>query len=234
MEIFLITVLAIFVIGVVGSIALSLKKPTGRTGVKKSVLLVLMLSAVLCISGCGNEEIFNEDEDVRIDITDPEEDETDEEGSLYYKYALEHDDKFWEINKDWMDEKKYYYLGDVDHDGEEEMIVKVGCGVGVYKVIDGIVAEIFYDCLPQSSGRDAYWLARYNGEDYICYTSAGSSECNTLNIVKEPRILEKVSDSVIIDFDEYMIYGEYVTKEEYDEYVNSIEYPTGMTIDGLR
>lgn len=156
--------------------------------------------------------------------------------SAYYDYAVAHDSEFWRINQDWRDDKEYYYLVDVDHDGQKEMVVKLGCGVGIYKEINGIVEEIYYDRLTGSSGSLHYWVAKYNGNDYIIYTSASSDEYKTLYTLKNGELV-KFKTSILINYTnrtDYTIDRKLVSEEEYNNYINSIEFINGMTIDGLK
>jgi len=45
--------------------------------------------------------------------------------------------------------------------------------------------------------------------------------------------LSKVKSSMIVNVD-YTIDDKTVSEAEYNDYINSIEYPTGMSIDGLK
>lgn len=160
-------------------------------------------------------------------------DEPTENTSAYYDYAVAHDEEFWSINQNWMDDRDYYCLADVDHDGQQEMIVRIGCGVAVYKNNNGNVEQVFYDSLPDSSGSVQYWVARYDNKDYIIYTSASSSEYTTLNVLKNGK-LEKFRESLNIMFTEFLINNKNVIQAEYDSYVNSIEYMSGIPTSGLK
>ncbi len=155
--------------------------------------------------------------------------------SLYYDYAIEHDGEFWEINQNWRDDKNYYYLADVDHDNQKEMVVKIGCGVEVYKEVNGKVEQIFRDRLMESSGSVHYWVAQFNGRDYIVYTSASSSEYMTLNVVKDGALSE-FRKSIIIgtDSEKYEIDGKSVFKSQYQKYKESVKFTDGITLDGLK
>ena len=154
------------------------------------------------------------------------------ESSIYYDYAVAHDGEFWNVNQHWMDEREYYYLADVDHDGMDEMVVKLGAGIGVFKVIDGLVQPIFCDYLPDSSGRDQFWLAKFQGKYFICYATASSDEYNVLNTI-ENRETKMYSYSSVFNGD-YSIKSNSVSQTEYESYKNSIEYPVGMSIEGLK
>ena len=45
--------------------------------------------------------------------------------SAYYDYAVAHYSEFWRINQDWRDDKEYYYLVDVDHDGQKKWLLNL-------------------------------------------------------------------------------------------------------------
>ena len=152
--------------------------------------------------------------------------------SAYYDYAVAHDSEFWSINQDWRDDREYYYLVDVDHDGQKEMVVKIGCGVGIYKEINGQVEQVFYDRLADSSGSVHYWVAKYDNKDYIIYTSASSSRYQVLYTLNNGR-LNKVKSSMIVNVD-YTINDNNVSESEYNKYINSIEYPSGISINSLK
>ena len=116
------------------------------------------------------------------------------------------------------------------------MVVKLGCGVGIYKEINGIVEEIYYDRLTGSSGSLHYWIAKYEGNDYIIYTSASSDEYRALYTLKNGELIRLKTSSVInyTNSSDYRIDYKSVSKTEYNNYVNSIEFIDGMTIDGLK
>ncbi len=155
------------------------------------------------------------------------------QNSAYYDYAVAHDSEFWAINQNWRDDKEYYYLADVDQDGQKEMVVKIGCGISVYKETNGKVELIFTDPLEESAGSYGYTVAKYDGKDYIGYARGGSDEYTALSIVQNGN-LKKVKESFNIVFEEFMLDGQSVSKSAYDSYKNSIEYPSGISINGLK
>lgn len=150
----------------------------------------------------------------------------------YYEFALAHDEEFRGINKDWRDDREYYYLADVDQDSKDELIVKIGCGIAIYKSTGSGVREVFKDTLPDSSGSVNYWVATFEGVDYIAYASASSSGYLTLNKLSGSK-LSKVRESQTID-GEYFIDGEKVFESQYEKYLDSITYPAGTDAKGLK
>ena len=150
----------------------------------------------------------------------------------YYEFALAHDEEFWSINKDWRDDREYYYLADVDQDSRDELVVKLGCIVAVFKKTGHGVEEVFRDTLPDSSGSVNYWVASFEGVDYIAYTSASSSGYLTLNKLSGNK-LSKARDSQTID-GEYFINDEKVFESQYEKYLDSIKYPDGIPIEKLK
>ena len=152
--------------------------------------------------------------------------------SSYYEFAMAHDDEFWNINKDWRDDREYYYLADVDRDSRDELVVKLGCGVAIFKETGSGVEEVFKDTLPDSSGSVNYWVVTYDGVDYIAYTSASSSEYTVLNKLSGNK-LSKACTSQIID-GEYFVNDENVTESQYKKYIDSIEYHFGISKEKLK
>ncbi len=150
----------------------------------------------------------------------------------YYEYALAHDEEFWNINKDWRDDREYYYLSDVDQDSRKEMVVKLGCGIAIYKKTGSGVEEVFRNTLPESSGSVSYYVANYDGVDYIAYNSASSSEYTVLYKLSGKELV-KARVSQCID-GEYFIDDASVSWDKYDKYLNSIEYPSGMAMEKLK
>ena len=155
-----------------------------------------------------------------------------EKSIAYYEFALEHDAEFWEINQHWRDDRNYYYLMDVDHDGRDELVVKIGAGLAVYKEINGTVETVLYDPMQYSGGGEHRWPARYEDKDYIIYTTASSTEQKILYVVEE-NVLNIVFDSSALER-AYKINDKFVTYEEYTAYVDSIEYPLGIGIEELK
>lgn len=158
--------------------------------------------------------------------------EIPQKSSAYYDYAAMHDAEFWSINKDWRDDRQYYYLADVDHDGQDEMVVKIGCGVGIYKEIQGNVQQVFYDRLPDSSGSVHYWVTEYNGKDYITYTSASSSEYRVLYSLKNGKLEANITSMIIVN--DYTINDKSVSYAEYNKYIESTIFADGITKEGLK
>ena len=150
----------------------------------------------------------------------------------YYDYALKHDAEFLEINKNRRDDRAYYYLADIDHDSYMELVVKIGCGVGVYDKFYSGVEEIFRDDLAQSSGSVNYIPVQFEGKDYIAYESASSSEYRVLYTIEDKQLKDFKTSMLVGDTPQ--INGKEVSRAEYDKYVSSIEYPQGVLIDGLR
>lgn len=112
------------------------------------------------------------------------------------------------------------------------MVVKIGCGVGIYKEVNGKVEQVFYDRLADSSGSVHYWVAKYDNKDYIIYTSASSSQYQVLYTLNNGK-LNKVKSSMIVNVD-YTINDNTVSEKEYNNYINSIEYPSGISINSLK
>ena len=150
----------------------------------------------------------------------------------YYDFAVSHDEEFWAINQNWRDDRAYYYLADVDQDSMDELVVKLGCGVAIYKKTGSGVEEVFKDTLPDSSGSVQYWVANYEGVDYIAYSYASSSGYFTLNKLSNNK-LSKVRESQTID-GEYFINGEKLFESQYENYLDSIVYPDGIMKENLK
>ena len=203
---------------------------------KKAISLLLSLLLIVFAAGCSTKTEVTP-EAPSDPVTTPEKPEETpqepEKSTAYYDYAVAHDEEFWSVNQNWRDDREYYYLADIDHDGQQEMVVKIGCGIGVYKEVDGVVEEVFRDTLPDSSGSVNYWVAKYDHKDYIIYTSASSSEYRVLYTVKDGKLTEEVK-SLIINFTDYNINDRSVSEADYNSYIDSIEYPSGIEIDGLK
>ncbi len=165
--------------------------------------------------------------------TDSYAENSESSSDLYYDFAIKHDSEFWEINKNWRDDRNYYYLADVDHDYQKELVVKLGCGVAVYKDISGEVKQVFYNTLPESSGSVSYWVCQFEGWDYIIYTSASSSQYKTLNVLKDGKLSE-FRKSMINNDDNYQIDDRSVFESSYNKYIDAIIYPDGITIEDLK
>lgn len=150
----------------------------------------------------------------------------------YYEYALSHDGEFWNINKDWRDDREYYYLADVDQDSKKEMVVKLGCGLAIYKKTGSGVEEVFRNTLPESSGSVSYYVVNYDGVDYIAYNSASSSGYTVLYKLSGKELV-KARVSQTID-GEYFIDDKKVFSSQYESYLDSIIYPSGIEIEELK
>ncbi|MBE7050824.1 MAG: hypothetical protein E7394_08725 [Ruminococcaceae bacterium] len=150
----------------------------------------------------------------------------------YYEYAVSHDGEFWDINKDWRDDREYYYLADVDRDSKQEMVVKLGCGLAIYKKTGSGVEEVYKNTLPDSSGSVSYYVANYDGVDYIAYNSASSSGYTVLYKLSGNELV-KARVSQTID-GEYFIDDAKVSLSQYESYLDSISYPVGMKLEELK
>ena len=92
---------------------------------------------------------------------------------------------------------------------------------------------MFLDRLQESSGSVGYGVARYDNKDYIIYSSGSSSELKRLFVLNNGK-LDKVRESFNIMFEDFKINDNTVSEAEYYNYLNSIEYPRGMSIEGLK
>ena len=151
-------------------------------------------------------------------------------GEAYYKYAVSHDDDFWKINQDFREDREYYYVVDVDHDGQQEMVVKLGCGVAIFKEINGKVKKVYHNELKESSGDFGNLVARYNGKDYILYTSSAGSEFKALFELQGDKLV-KIKEANNIAYEQYKINGELVEKADFDYFVDNIQIIDGRTIE---
>jgi hypothetical protein len=110
------------------------------------------------------------------------------------------------------------------------MVVKLGCGLAIYKKTGSGVEEVFRNTLPESSGSVSYYVANYDGVDYIAYNSASSSGYTVLYKLSGKELV-KARVSQTID-GEYFIDDKKVFSSQYESYLDSIIYPSGIEIEG--
>jgi len=120
--------------------------------------------------------------------------------SAYYLYAAALDEEVQGINRSWQTDKAYYWLADVDHDGLQELVVRMGAGIAVYKEQEGGINQIFYDRLEERADGGTYNVTNREGLDYIVYTTKDSLQ-GTLFVIQEGR-LQKACEGVDILFAE--------------------------------
>lgn len=165
-------------------------------------------------------------------INSVEEQTPPESYATYYEYAVAHDNEFSEINKQHGYSGSLYYLADVDHDGQKEMISRIGYGVGVYKIINGKVEEIFCDKLEESTGNVRYWYGVYEDKDYLIYTSNASDEYQVLYTIKDGELNAVITS--MIENGNYKMNDKNVGETEYYDFINNIEHPVDISINRLK
>lgn len=155
----------------------------------------------------------------------------------FYAFALENESKFKEYNAsiDYREDGKIYSFADVDHDGEDELVVDIYFGVAVYKNINGNIEEIYFQPNEISGGSWGKDLVKYNGEYYIRHYEGNSSEICILSVVGSD---EKIDSYKLWDdngYDVYYINDEEVDADTYYNHTEAIEYAAGqMTIEELK
>ena len=112
------------------------------------------------------------------------------------------------------------------------MVVKLGCGLAIYKKTGSGVEEVYKNTLPDSSGSVSYYVANYDGVDYIAYNSASSSGYTVLYKLSGNELV-KARVSQTID-GEYFIDDAKVSLSQYESYLDSISYPVGMKLEELK
>ncbi|MBQ8807935.1 MAG: hypothetical protein IJZ81_01345 [Clostridia bacterium] len=169
----------------------------------------------------------------KIPITSEENDT-----SAYYDYARSHHDEFKLLNSDCTDEN-YYALADVDHDGKDELVVKLYLGLAVYKSTPSGINEIYRDTCSQSGGSWGCTLATYKNKHYIMWYNGNFSQAKNLYVTGSGATDKTYVTGVCYGLSEDggvfpSIKNERVSQREYDKMYNEISECAYESIESLK